>query len=156
VADSRHGAFEHPARLAEAEPVEQRDGPGAHGDDVAQDAADPGRGSLERLDRRRVVVTLDLEGDRLPFTEVDDARVLARALEHARRVGREALEEERRVLVPAVLRPEEREDRELEVVRLALEQLLDTVEFPVGQSEGAVERLFGDPRQRIESSPGAG
>jgi hypothetical protein len=60
------------------------------------------------------------------------------------------------VLVPAVLRPEEREDRELEVVRLALQQLLDTVEFPVGQSEGAVERLFGDPRQRIESSPGAG
>jgi len=60
------------------------------------------------------------------------------------------------VLVPAVLRPEEREDRELEVVRLALEQLLDTIEFPVGQAEGAVERLFGDPRQRIESSPGAG
>jgi hypothetical protein len=51
------------------------------------------------------------------------------------------------VLVAAVLRPEEREDGELEVVRLALEQLLDTVEFPVGQSEGAVERLFGDPRQ---------
>jgi hypothetical protein len=103
-----------------------------------------------------VIVALDLEGDRLPVAEVDDARVLARALEDARRVGREALEEERRVLVPAVLRPEEREDRELEVVRLALEQLLDTVEFPVGQSEGAVERLFGDPRQRIESSPGAG
>jgi hypothetical protein len=46
-----------------------------------------------------------------------------------------------------VLRPEEREDGELEVIRLALEQLLDTVEFPVGQSEGTVERLFGDPRQ---------
>jgi hypothetical protein len=60
------------------------------------------------------------------------------------------------VLVAAVLRPEEREDGELEVVRLALEQLLDTVEFPVGQSEGAVERLFGDPRQGFESSDGPG
>jgi hypothetical protein len=51
-----------------------------------------------------------------------------------------------------VLRPEEREDGELEVVRLALEQLLDTVEFPVRQAEGAVERLFCYPRQMIESS----
>ena len=57
------------------------------------------------------------------------------------------------MLVPAVLRPEEREDGQLEMVRLALEQLLDTVEFPVGQPEGVVERLFGDPRQRVESSP---
>jgi hypothetical protein len=103
-----------------------------------------------------VVVALDLEGDRFAFTEVDNARVLARALEDARRLRREAPQEKRRVLVAAVLRPEEREDGKLEVVRLALEQLLDTVEFPVGQSEGAVERLFGDPRQRIESSPGAG
>jgi hypothetical protein len=55
-----------------------------------------------------------------------------------------------------VLRPEEREDGELEVVRLALEQFLDTVEFPVGQAEGAVERLFGDPRQGFESSDGLG
>jgi hypothetical protein len=103
-----------------------------------------------------VVVALDLERDRLAVAEVDDAGVLAGTLEDARRVGREVLQEERRVLVAAVLRPEEREDGKLEVVRLALEQLLDTVEFPLGQSEGAVERLFGDPRQRIESSPGTG
>jgi hypothetical protein len=103
-----------------------------------------------------VVVALDLECDRLSVAEVDDARVLARALEDARRLRREAPQEQRRVLVAAVLRPEKREDGELEMVRLPLEQLLDTVEFPVGQSEGAVERLFGDPRQRIESSPGAG
>jgi hypothetical protein len=57
------------------------------------------------------------------------------------------------VLVAAVLRPEKREDGELEVVRLALEQLLDTVELPVGQAEGAVERLFGDRSQVLQSSP---
>jgi len=99
-----------------------------------------------------VVVALDLEGHGLALAEVDDAGVLAGSLEDARRVGREPLQEQRRVLVAAVLRPEEREDGELEVVRLALEQLLDTVELPVGQAEGAVERLFCDPRQMIESS----
>jgi hypothetical protein len=99
-----------------------------------------------------MVVALDLEGHGFAVAEVDDAGVLAWALEDARRFRREALEEERRVLVAAVLRPEEREDGELEVVRLPLEQLLDTVEFPVGQAEGAVERLFCNPRQMIESS----
>ena len=37
------------------------------------------------------------------------------------------------------------------MVRLAVEQLLDTVEFPVGEAEGAMERLFCDPRQGLES-----
>jgi hypothetical protein len=102
-----------------------------------------------------MVVALDLERDRLAVAEVDDAGVLTGALEDPRGVGREALQQQCRVLVAAVLRPEEREDGELEMVRLALEQLLDTVELPVGQPEGAVERLFGDPRQRVESSLGA-
>jgi hypothetical protein len=48
------------------------------------------------------------------------------------------------VLVAAVLRPEEREDSELEVVRLALEQLLDTRVLPVREAELAVEWLFRD------------
>jgi hypothetical protein len=51
------------------------------------------------------------------------------------------------VLVAAVLRPEEREDGELEVVRLALEQLADTVELPVRETERPMERLFRDLRQ---------
>jgi hypothetical protein len=53
------------------------------------------------------------------------------------------------MLVGAVLRPEEREDRQLEVVRLALEQLADTVELPVRKAEGSVKRLLCDPRQRV-------
>jgi hypothetical protein len=56
------------------------------------------------------------------------------------------------VLVAAVLRPEEREDRELEVVRVAREQFADTVELPVREAESAMERLFRDPRQVPESS----
>jgi hypothetical protein len=60
------------------------------------------------------------------------------------------------MLVAAVLGPEQREDRELEAVRLAPEELPDTVELPVGQPEGAVERLFRDTRQVAESSRGRG
>jgi hypothetical protein len=56
------------------------------------------------------------------------------------------------MLVAAVLGPEEREDGELEVVRLALEQLADTVELAVREAECSVERLCRDPRQGPENS----
>jgi hypothetical protein len=95
-----------------------------------------------------MVVALDLEGDRLTLAQVDDAGVLTRSLKDAVAARREAPQEQRRVLVRAVLRPEEREDGELEVVRLAAEQVADTFELPVGDAEGAVKRLFCDPRQR--------
>jgi hypothetical protein len=60
------------------------------------------------------------------------------------------------MLVPAVLRPEKGEDRELEVVRVAPEQVPDTVRFPVGQTEGAVKGLGGNLRQVIQCNPGCG
>jgi hypothetical protein len=56
------------------------------------------------------------------------------------------------MLVPAVLGPEQRKDGELEVVRLAREQLADPGMLGIGQAERPVERLFGDPRQKFESS----
>ena len=152
VADARDRALELPARLAETQPVEQRDRTRAHGDDVAKDAADTGCGALERLDGARVVVAFDLERDRLAPAEIDDARVLARALQHAGALRGKAAQQRRRVLVRAVLRPEQREDGELEMVRLAAQELLDTVELPVGQPEGTVKRLFRDRRQVVQSS----
>jgi hypothetical protein len=60
------------------------------------------------------------------------------------------------VLVAAVLGPEQREDRKLEVVRLALEELTDPAVLGVGEAERAMERLFGDPRQSGESSVSGG
>ena len=51
------------------------------------------------------------------------------------------------MLVTAVLRPEQREDGQLEVVRLTLEQLLDARVLPVGEAELAVEWLFRDRAQ---------
>jgi hypothetical protein len=58
------------------------------------------------------------------------------------------------VLVAAVLRPEEREDRELEVVRVAAEKLPDSIRFPVGETERAMERLFRYLRQAIQCNRG--
>jgi hypothetical protein len=55
------------------------------------------------------------------------------------------------MLVAAVLRPEQREDRQLEVVGLPLEQLDDARVLGVAEAERLVERLFRDPRQEIES-----
>jgi hypothetical protein len=61
-------------------PQHRADRAGAHGEDVAHDAADAGGGALERLDRARVVVRLDLERDGEAVADVDDAGVfLARA-----------------------------------------------------------------------------
>ena len=70
---------------AEAQRVEQRDRPRAHREDVAQDAADAGGRALEGLDRRGVVVALDLERHGQAVADVDHAGVLARALQHAPR-----------------------------------------------------------------------
>ena len=116
--------------------------------------ADARRGALERLDRRWVVVALDLEGDGEAVAEVEHARVLARALQDARPVAGEPSQQERGVLVPAVLRPEQREDGELEVVRLALEQRDDTVELLVREAELAVERRV--PRRSSEGQSTGG
>jgi hypothetical protein len=60
------------------------------------------------------------------------------------------------MLVAAVLRPEQREDRELEMIRLALEQLDDACVLGVGEAERLVQRLIGDPRQNAESNPPTG
>ena len=68
AADAGHDAAHEVARprvgrVAEAQGVEDRDRPGAHREDVAQDAADAGRRALVGLDRAGVVVRLDLERD---------------------------------------------------------------------------------------------
>ena len=129
-------------RRAEAEAVEQRDRARAHRETSRRipptPVAAPWNGST--ADGWLWLSTLNATAE--PLAEVDHAGVLARPLEDARPVAREPPEQERRVLVPAVLRPEQREDRELEVVRLAAQQRDDAVELPVREAELAMERLF--------------
>src|SRR5690606_29457415 len=59
--DAGDDAIDEPRRLrmrgrAEAQAVQRGDGPRAHGEHVAEDAADAGRRALVGLDVRRVVV----------------------------------------------------------------------------------------------------
>ena len=155
VADPRHCPAEVMVWLGEAKAVEERDRPRSHGHDVAENPADARRGALERLDRGRMVVRLDFERHRLALAEVDHAGVLSRALQDALTLRRETPQQEGGVLVAAVLGPEQREDGELEVVRLAGEQLADAVELLVGQPQRTVERLFRrDLRQGPECTRG--
>ena len=74
---------------AEAQGVHRRDRPGAHGEDVAQDAADAGRRALIGLDIGGMVVALHLEDHAEPVTDIDDAGVLAGPLDDALALGRQ-------------------------------------------------------------------
>ena len=123
AADAGDDAAHQPAGLrvvgrAERQRVHRRDRPRAHGEDVAQDAADAGGGALVGLDVGGVVVALHLEDQRHPFpiwpvADVDDARVLARAADHLRAGGGQGAQPLLRGLVGAVLVPHRREDAEL-------------------------------------------
>ena len=128
AADARHHAGHQVAgprmrRIAEAQEVEAGDRPRPHGEHVAQDAADPGGGALIGLDVARVVVALHLEHDRLTIADVDDAGVLARALDHPGRRGGQGPQMDFRGLVRAVLVPHGREDAELGEGRRAADEV---------------------------------
>ncbi len=131
---------------AEAQLVHHGDRAGAHRDDVAHDSADAGRGALERLDVARVVVRLDLEGDRPALADVDDAGVLAHAHHEAglHLVG-DLLAELAQVdlagLVRAVLRPHDGVHRELAARGAAAEDLADLVVLVGLESERGVGLL---------------
>jgi hypothetical protein len=72
---------------AEGQRVHRRDGPRAHGEDVAQDAAHAGRRALIGLDVGGVVVAFHLEDHRLPVADIHHARILAGAADHLRAGG---------------------------------------------------------------------
>ena len=87
---------------------------------------------------------LDLERDREPVADRDDAGVLARPGDDALAGGRQRAQQRLRALVRAVLAPHHAEHRELEVVRVAAaEPVADRVELVVGHAEPAMERLHG-------------
>jgi hypothetical protein len=99
-----------------------------------------------------MVVALDLERDREAVADIDDAGVLAGPLQNAISTRGQPLQERRRMLVAAVLGPQERKDRELELVRLPAQQVADPGELAVRQPEGAMKRLFRYRRQIVECS----
>ncbi len=153
AADAAHDAVEDTAASrvldrAEAQRVEQRDGPRAHREDVADDAADAGRRALIRLDERRMIVRLDLEHRREAVADVDGARVLARPLQHARTLGRQRAQVDARTLVAAMLGPHHREQPELRQVGLAPDELDNARVLVAGQAM-ALENGLVDHREHF-------
>jgi hypothetical protein len=162
AADAADDAGQQVARLrvvgaAEAERIQQRDRPRAHCEHVAQDAADPGRGALIRLDERGVVVALDLEDDRLAVADIDDPGILAGTADDARTAGRQAAQPHLGRFVRAMLAPHRREDAQFGQVRGAPEDRAGAGEFvgaqPVlgrqfGRDIGAVHHCHSGARAR--------
>ncbi len=112
VPDAGHRTVQQIARaraggLAEAKRVEHRDRPRPDGEDIPQNAPHAGGCSLEGLDRAGVVVGLDLERACQPAAHVDRPGVLARAHHHVRPLRGQGSQELLRVLVRAVLAPQQ-------------------------------------------------
>ena len=132
-------------RRAEGQRVHRGDGTGAHGEDVAQDAAHAGRSTLIGFDVRGVVVAFHLEDHGLPVADVHDARVLAGAADDLRAGCRQLLEVNLRGFVGTVLVPHRAEDAQFGERGLAIQDAQDLGIFvrldPVGR-----DQIFGDVR----------
>ena len=158
AADAGDDALDEVARArvgqrAEAQRVHQRDRASAHGEDVADDAADAGRRTLVRLDRGGMVVALDPHRDGQAVADIDDAGALTGADHHPGRLGREPAEMDLRRLVRAVLRPHDRIHGELEVGGVTAEQSDHVGQLGIGEPEAAMQRLVG--RHPLERSGGS-
>ena len=129
----------------EPEGVEESDRTRAHREDVAEDAAHTRRRPLERLDERRVVVALDLQGQGESISDVDHASVLTRPLEDVGGAGREPSQEGAGGLVGAVLGPEGGEEPNLRVRGVALEHDEDPIVL-FAREPVSLGQLVGDLR----------
>ena len=103
-------------------------------------------------------MAFDLEGQREVTAQVDDARVLARSLEHVIRRGRQRAQEDARVLVGAVLGPERGEQPQLGVAGLPAETLARIKErhqvvFRYATAEGRLTR-DANPNGSLENIAG--
>ena len=115
--------------FAEAQRVHGGDGARAHGEDVAQDAADAGGRALIGLDEGGMVVAFHLEDDGIAVADVDDAGILARALDDLRPLGGHGLEPLLGRLVGTVLVPHGRADAEFGDGGLAAQQFHEALVF---------------------------
>src|SRR5262249_53985285 len=128
---------------AEPQRVHRRHRAGAHGQDVADDPAHAGGRALERLHVGRVVVRLDLEGDRVPLADVDHARVLPDPGQQrvaGWRLVRELAQVQAGRPVGAVLAPQDRGDAQLAAGGPAAQHLLDPLVLVAGRAQVGVRR----------------
>ncbi len=147
-ADPRDHAREEVAVLLvlerpEVEGVHQRDRPGAHREDVADDPADAGGRAVVRVDVARVIVALHPDGERDLVREPDDRGVVPGADQHVRAGRGEGPEEVLRRTVRAVLGPEVLEAGDLDRGRLPAEQPPGLGEVGIGQHGGTGSTVTG-------------
>ena len=90
---------------AETERVHHRQRPRTHGENIAQNAADPGRSALKWLDVTGMVVALNLERASPAVPNINDSSILARALHDAIALGRQAAQVNAAGFVGAMLAP---------------------------------------------------
>ena len=150
AADAAHHAVDDALRRrvgrgAEAQRVQVGDRPRAHGEHVAQDAADAGGRALVGLDEARVVVALHLEDGGQAVADVHHAGVLARPMDHPGRLGGQLPQPDAGRLVGAVLRPHHAEHPKFGQGRGAAHDLQDARVLIGGKAELGGERL-GDGR----------
>src|SRR5690348_2168536 len=119
---------------AETERVEDGNGACAHGENVAEDAADARRGALKRLDETRMIVRLDFENGDEAVADVHNAGIFARALDDARARGRQALEMHFAGFIGAVLAPHHAENAEFRDGGISAEDFLHAGEFIDGEA----------------------
>ncbi len=143
-------------RIAEAKRVEAGDRPRAHGEDVAQNAADAGRGPLIGLDEGGVIVAFHLEDAGEAVADVDDAGVLAGPLNDPRRLRRQPAQMHFRGFVGAMLVPHRRDDAEFGEARIAADERAKTLvlvglQAVFGNQRGRDLRLVRDHRHAASS-----
>src|ERR1019366_426179 len=114
---------------AESQRIHHRDGPRAHGENVAQNPANARRRALKRLDKAGMVVGFDLERNHVAAADIDDPRVLAGPLYHQFAARRQLLQVQAGALVRAVLAPHHRKYAQLGVARFAAEDIDDLAVF---------------------------
>ena len=122
---------------SEANRVQHGDRPCAHGEDVAQNAADAGGCSLKWLDEAGVVVRFDLEGDGVAVAYINDPGVFARSHQDSRALGRQLFQVQARALVGAMLAPHDGEDAFFGLVRFAAQDRTYFGDLRIGELDHA-------------------
>ena len=149
--DAGNHAFENSAvardvERTKAQRIHHRDGPRAHGKNVAQNAAYAGGRALKRLNKTGMVVRFDFKRDRVAIADVDDPGVLARPLQHQLAARRQLLQVNARAFVGAMLAPHDAENSKLGVGGLAPEQRHNLLVFRLGELVGFDDLWSNDLR----------
>src|ERR1700682_1846815 len=115
---------------AEAQRVQTKHRPRAHGKDVADDSANAGGWALERLNCTWMIVTLDLEGDFPATANIHNAGIFFTGLHQNIGSGRRKfLQFFSRIFVRAVLAPHHGKDSELGKVWFTPKNFLYALKF---------------------------